>query len=61
MAWKWNELILLTSTVISSSNEDSDFLAINNKLRHAKSIEENEKLPFLSTIDWTIWCELLYK
>ena len=30
-------------------------LHINNKLRHAKGLEENEKLSFLSTIYWTIW------
>ena len=32
----------------------------NNKLRNAKSIEENEKLSFSSTIYWTIWCEFLF-
>ena len=35
------------STVILSSNEDSDSLAINDKLRNAKGLEENKKIVFL--------------
>ena len=51
---------LLTSTVLTStSNENSYFFTISEKIRNAKSIKENENWFFLSTIYWTIWGELL--
>ena len=45
---------------IASTMRTAIFFATNNKLRHAKTIEANEKLFFLSTICCTIWCELLF-
>ena len=47
---------VLTSTVISSSIEDSDFFVIQK--HKGKSIKENENFFFLSIIYWTNWDEL---
>ena len=49
----------LTSTVISSSNDDSDYFRNQEKISKRKK-HKNEKLSFLSTICWTIWCELVF-